>query len=149
MANISEFLQKIKEARYGRDVRSSIHDGIKAINEEMEGVNFTLAKQLQDEGINIFNSSEPFFNDKCISYSLDGKDLTVKDRREKILQNIPLCEEGCQVQNINYTLSSIDCECTPKKEGFNSVIESNEIISTLTDLINNYNFYILWTSNIC
>lgn len=36
MANISEFLQKIKEARYGRDVRSSIHDGIKAINEEVE-----------------------------------------------------------------------------------------------------------------
>ena len=117
------------------------------INEEMEGVNFTLAKQLQDEGINIFNSSEPFFNDKCISYSLDGKDLTVKDRREKILQNIPLCEEGCQVQNINYTLSSIDCECTPKKEGFNSVIESNEIISTLTDLINNYNFYIFLCAN--
>ena len=36
MANIAEFLRKIKEARYGKDVRSSIHDGIKAINDEVE-----------------------------------------------------------------------------------------------------------------
>lgn len=36
MANISEFLQKILEARYGRDVRGSIHDAISAINDEAE-----------------------------------------------------------------------------------------------------------------
>lgn len=36
MAEILEYLRKIKAARYGRDVRSSIHDGIKAINEEVE-----------------------------------------------------------------------------------------------------------------
>ena len=36
MAEILEYLRKIKAARYGRDVRDSIHDGIKAINEEVE-----------------------------------------------------------------------------------------------------------------
>ena len=35
MANISTFLQAIMSARYGKDVRQSIHDGIKAINDEV------------------------------------------------------------------------------------------------------------------
>lgn len=40
MANISDYLRKILEARYGRDVRGSIHDAISAINEEaVEAVN--------------------------------------------------------------------------------------------------------------
>lgn len=40
MANIAEFLRKILEARYGRDVRGSIHDAISAINDEaVEAVN--------------------------------------------------------------------------------------------------------------
>lgn len=40
MANIAEFLRKILESRYGRDVRGSIHDAISAINDEaVEAVN--------------------------------------------------------------------------------------------------------------
>lgn len=36
MANISEFLKSIMSARYGKDVRGSIHDSIEAINNEQE-----------------------------------------------------------------------------------------------------------------
>ncbi|HFK1791379.1 TPA: glycosyl hydrolase family 28-related protein [Bacillus pacificus] len=36
MANISDFLKKIKSAVYGIEVRGSIHDGIDAINKETE-----------------------------------------------------------------------------------------------------------------
>lgn len=36
MAKISEYLKQILSARYGRDVRQSIHDAISAINEETE-----------------------------------------------------------------------------------------------------------------
>ncbi len=36
MANIAEYLKKIMEARFGKDVRSSIHNGIDAINNEVE-----------------------------------------------------------------------------------------------------------------
>lgn len=34
MANVSDFLKKIMEARYGRDVRAAIHDSIDAMNTE-------------------------------------------------------------------------------------------------------------------
>lgn len=36
MANIGSFLNKIKTAIYGKDVRGSIHDGMEAINKETE-----------------------------------------------------------------------------------------------------------------
>lgn len=36
MANVSEFLQQLLNARYGKDVRQSIHDSIRAINKQLE-----------------------------------------------------------------------------------------------------------------
>ena len=36
MANITSFLNTIKNAIYGRDMRSALHDSIKAINDELE-----------------------------------------------------------------------------------------------------------------
>lgn len=36
MASISSFINKIRTAIYGKDVRSSIADGIEAINDEVE-----------------------------------------------------------------------------------------------------------------
>ncbi len=47
MANINNNLNKIKNAVLGVDVRDSIHDGIKAINEEVES---TTDRQVQLEG---------------------------------------------------------------------------------------------------
>ena len=47
MANIQSNLNKIKNAVLGIDVRDSIHDGIKAINEEVEN---TTDRQVQLEG---------------------------------------------------------------------------------------------------
>jgi len=38
MASIATYLQKIKSAIYGEEVRDSIHDAINAMNEEVEGI---------------------------------------------------------------------------------------------------------------
>ena len=35
MADIQSYLDEISNARYGKDVRKAIHDGVKAINEEV------------------------------------------------------------------------------------------------------------------
>mgnify|MGYP003370099753 CR=1 FL=1 len=47
MANIQQYLDNIKNALFGREVRSSIHDGIDAINKEVER---TTAKQEHLDG---------------------------------------------------------------------------------------------------
>ena len=56
MANIKKFLDNILNARLGKDVRTSIHDGIEAINKESEDniekqqalVNENIAKQCKN-----------------------------------------------------------------------------------------------------
>lgn len=47
MAKITKYLNDIKNAMFGKDVRSSIHNGIAAINEEVES---TTSRQKQLEG---------------------------------------------------------------------------------------------------
>lgn len=57
MANIDQDLQKIMEARYGRDVRKSIHDAIYDINEEATASK-EAAETAQDSAINSANRAE-------------------------------------------------------------------------------------------
>src|SRR5690625_1098752 len=51
MANIDKELNQIKNAVYGKDVRGSIHDGIKKINNESED-----SKQKADEAHDVMES---------------------------------------------------------------------------------------------
>ena len=51
MANIDKELHQIKKAIYGREVRGSIHDGIKKINDESEN-----SKQKADEAHDVMES---------------------------------------------------------------------------------------------
>lgn len=57
MANIDQDLQAIMEARYGRDVRKSIHDAIYDINEEATASK-EAAETAQDSAINSANRAE-------------------------------------------------------------------------------------------
>ena len=60
MANIKKHLENIKGALFGKDVRSSIHDGIDAINKEVEGTTEKqnkLGEQFKNLVINEVNSN--------------------------------------------------------------------------------------------
>lgn len=57
MANIDQDLQAIMEARYGRDVRKSIHDAIRDINTESSAAK-EAAETAQDSAINSANKAE-------------------------------------------------------------------------------------------
>lgn len=57
MPNIAEDLQKIMEARYGKDVRQSIHDAIYDINEVVDG-NVQTVTALTERAETAANSSE-------------------------------------------------------------------------------------------
>jgi hypothetical protein len=59
------------------------------------GANFDLAKKLYDKlGVDIFNSSDDFFNDNCFQFDDQGKDVLLEERRLYYFQNVPLCESG-------------------------------------------------------
>ena len=53
MANIVNYLKNILEARFGRDVRQSIHDGIEAINNEVVNYNDYVTEKANEVAENI------------------------------------------------------------------------------------------------
>ena len=65
-------------------------------------------------GVDIFNSSDKFFNDICYSYSENNSDLILKDRIADIYENYSICEENCEYNGINITQYTINCQCSVK-----------------------------------
>lgn len=78
MASIATYLQKIKDAIYGEEVRDSIHDAINAMNEEVEGIKSIDVTVDHAELINRTAPSELIFTIGAINYNLP--DPTIKNR---------------------------------------------------------------------
>ena len=54
----------------------------------------------EDYGVDIFNSTDKFFNDLCISYVQDDVDITLENRRRKF--NTPIvCSAGCNYSGLD------------------------------------------------
>jgi hypothetical protein len=75
---------------------------------------FDSALKFQENGIDIFNLNDSFFNDICEPYSESGDDMILEDRIKDIYQNYSLCEEGCQYNKIDFDNMTIACECKVK-----------------------------------
>ena len=71
MADISNELQAIKTAVYGEEVRGSIHDGIKKINDEME-------EAIEDIG-DYADTLSDYVKDICPSASVSGGLISISD----------------------------------------------------------------------
>ena len=71
------------------------------------------AKNLNEKSIDIFNSSAPFFNDICFTFSSEknGKDVTLKDRRDDYYVNVTFCESECELSYIDYVNVKVVCNC--------------------------------------
>lgn len=75
-------------------------------------LNLGLAASFAEEGIDIFDASDAFFNDMCISHSTEnGTDVIVKDRRKDIFQNVSFCADGCSYDGIDYETKKVKCNC--------------------------------------
>ena len=73
------------------------------------------AKFFEDQDINIFNSSDVFYNDLCYYFeSPNGKDVPIKERLKLYYPNITFCEDGCKNIGVNLTSMKAICECKLK-----------------------------------
>ena len=113
--NLSICKENIKILRYIGDVNE---------------LNLDLAKNLSDQGIDIFNTQDKFFNDLCYEYNNpNGLDIIIDDRRNDFYQNASFCQIGCAYSGINYTLMVANCICnsTYIQEWEGDITENNEI----------------------
>ena len=78
-------------------------------------LNVEQAKFFEEQNINIFNSSDVFYNDLCYFFeSPNGKDVPIKERLKLFYPNITFCEDGCNNIGVNLTSMKAICECKLK-----------------------------------
>ena len=109
-----------------------------------KGVNITQAEQFASIGVDVYNSSDPFFNDVCFPFtSEDGKDVTLDDRRVNYYQNVSFCEAGCTYNGVNLNTQEANCTCEVKTNFVDDILD-NPLTGEFLDLINDANFEVLY-----
>ena len=97
-------------------------------------INFELALAMfSKHDINIYDSSDPFFNDICFIYKNEnGSEMTLQDRRIKYYQNFTFCEDNCVYKSLDFENLTAKCDCkiktqfTDSLQEWSSVQENNE-----------------------
>ena len=145
-----------------KDVDIQIHHSIKDdIFLDIESIS-----SFNDQGIDIFNINDSFFNDICYSYSNSSNDIILEDRKKDIYQNYSLCEEGCTYNNTDIANMIITCDCKVKQNISNDIASLNnnivketyifdsnievakcyKLVFSLDGKLNNYGFWIFVVS---
>ena len=88
------------------------------------------------KGIDILNSSDPFFNDICYSYSDGGSDIILKDRISEIYQNFSVCDSDCEYESIDTENLTVSCNC-PVSNDTDSDDDDDEESTNLKSIILN------------
>jgi len=97
---------------------------------------YNLAKYLKENGYDIFDSSDDFYNDICSSFtSYNHTDVILNDRRKDFYNpNITLCEDNCQYKEFNVEILKVKCQCDVKT----SVKDATEIKFSPNKIIENF-----------
>ena len=106
----------------------------------IDNLNLNLSRSLSEQGIDIYDAESPIFNDRCTTLSIDGKDVSMSVRRDKVYTNVTFCENGCQPKAIDYEYNEVECECKTVTEGFDATMDDMGMFSEFTDFISNSNF---------
>ena len=104
--------------------------------EDVEELDIESSMKFAEQGIDVFNPADNFFNDLCHKFdNVDKKDIIIDDRRADVYQNSTFCQEGCTYSGVNYELMAADCSCNAslfQEEGKNITEETKEQKETLS-----------------
>ena len=106
-------------------------------------LNLDLAKQLAEEGIDIYDAESSIFNDICTTFTLNGKDVSMSDRREQVFTNATFCSDGCTLSKLNYDTNEAECDCdtssSSSSSGISELLQENEMFSMFSTLLSSTN----------
>ena len=110
-----------------------------------DSINLDLAENMSKEGIDIYKGTSEFYNDICTSYSKNGTDIVLSDRRDVFYVNASFCSDGCEYKGINYTTSKAICDCYTISESSSSSEEDedNDIKSAFSTSLHSTNIIVV------
>ena len=94
-------------------------------------LNTTMLSKFANNGIDILNSSDPFFNDICYTYSDGGSDIILKDRISEIYQNYSVCDTGCEYESIDSENLTVSCSCSVSNDTDSDDDEENTNLKSI------------------
>ena len=74
-------------------------------------IDLDFVKSFSEQGIDVFDASNNFFNDICYLYNDNGIDIPMKDRRNYVFLKAYFCRIGCTYGGIDHTLNAAICNC--------------------------------------
>ena len=97
-----------------------------------------LYDDLIDQGYDVFNSEDDFYNDICSTFSsANGTDVIMNDRKSDYYsENYTFCQEGCNYSSYNPDTEKVSCECN-----VNNTIDTQNIGNEIFDAILSPSFY--------
>ena len=116
----------------------------------LDAANFNYVKYFSEKGFDIYDKNSDFYNDYCCSASINGNDITLKDRRKEIYpNNISLCKENCYYSSVNVEEERIICSCNlfTNKNYSNNESENDDFLKEddgnfISYLLDNINYKI-------
>ena len=113
-----------------------------------------LIQRLKEQGYNIFDENDPFYNDICSTYTSENKvDILLSDRKKDIYTmtlNKSLCQSGCEINSYNSITKQIKCDCdittySSKTNSLNidNLFNKKEIAKSFYDTLANSNFRVM------
>jgi len=94
-------------------------------------------KDLREKyNVNVFNSTDPFYNDRCFVYQLNYVDIPVNSRKDLIFPNISsTCGFSCGLVGMDMN-GTVECSCkNPSREKVEDIMQ--ELKETFFDYIYN------------
>ena len=108
---------------------------------------------LSNEGYNLFDNKDLFYNDNCATYTTEnGTDILLYDRRMDIYQqtvNISLCQDDCDLEYYDLETKKGKCKCIAKDSEIENTdlsqlkFNKNEMIKEFKKILENSNFRVL------
>ena len=105
-------------------------------------------KQMADQGIDLFDPNEPFYNDICIHYpDVLGKDIPLKKRVLAYYPDVELCDDNCELIYVFLNNLTSKCECSMSEEESKDKIRDNTLYQNqfgeLEEFIYQINIYVM------
>ena len=106
---------------------------------ENDEVNITKMAELTEEGVNVFNKSDPFFNDICVPYDNDDSAGLPFSKRKELYVSSTVCSIGCELVAIDAETNKANCKCGIK----DAKAAANQLKDKFSDTILNSNFFVV------
>lgn len=102
------------------------HLAIKDVNDTYKLI--TSYSDFFSDNFDLFNQNDPFYNDYCFAYPINGFYLPIEDRRRLYFHNISFCEVSCTYDCINNKTNEATCICFTKTDVMTTNIIPNKVL---------------------